>query len=84
DEFVVLLERIQQPDHAAPVVEKLRRALAAPAGPDGPAAPVTASLGFALYPRDGADDRELMRKADEAMYAAKQAGGDRVVAAGGD
>ncbi|HEU4950335.1 MAG TPA: GGDEF domain-containing protein, partial [Holophagaceae bacterium] len=83
DEFVVLLERIQQPDHAGPVVEKLRRALAAPSGLEGQTGPVTASLGIALYPRDAADEKELMRKADEAMYAAKQAGGDRAQAAWG-
>lgn len=81
DEFVVLLERIQQPEHAAPVAEKIRRSLAAPFEVDGAVPAVSASLGFALYPRDGEDDRTLMRRADEAMYAAKQAGGDRVVEA---
>ena len=83
DEFVVLLERIQQPEHGAPVAEKIRRALASPLGMEGQAPPVSASIGLAVYPRDGTDERELMRKADEAMYAAKQAGGNRVETAGG-
>jgi len=36
-------------------------------------APVAASVGVALYPEDGRDLQTLLRKADEAMYAAKLA-----------
>lgn len=36
---------------------------------------VTAGIGIAIYPINGTDDaRELMRKADMAMYAAKEEG----------
>ena len=39
---------------------------------------VTTSIGVAVFPVDGVDDaRELMKKADAAMYRAKQAGCDR-------
>ena len=37
---------------------------------------VTASIGIAVYPSDGADFAELLNNADSAMYAVKQAGGN--------
>ncbi len=43
------------------------------------AASVTASIGFALAPSDAANAFELVRRADDAMYAAKRQGGDRAV-----
>jgi EAL domain-containing protein (putative c-di-GMP-specific phosphodiesterase class I) len=41
---------------------------------------VSASMGIAIYPDDGADCSALWRDADTAMYRAKQDGGSRVVA----
>jgi len=40
---------------------------------------ITLSAGLAQTPEHGATASELLRAADEAMYAAKQAGGDRLV-----
>ena len=43
---------------------------------------VTVSIGVASYPEYAGDPAELMRAADEAMYAAKRMGKNRVVMAG--
>ena len=40
---------------------------------------ITISLGIATYPTDGTDIEDLIKKADAAMYAAKQAGRNKVV-----
>jgi len=45
---------------------------------------ITISLGIAAYPVDGTEIDDLIRKADAAMYAAKQAGRNRVVKFGND
>ena len=41
------------------------------------------SIGVALYPEHGDDYKRLIRYADEAMYAAKKSGGNRVRLAAG-
>ncbi len=40
---------------------------------------ITISLGVATFPEDGADAGALVRAADNALYAAKRAGRDRIV-----
>ncbi|RPJ24247.1 MAG: GGDEF domain-containing protein, partial [Chloroflexi bacterium] len=40
---------------------------------------VTLSAGIAQTPEHGTTTNELLQAADEAMYAAKQSGGDRIV-----
>lgn len=44
--------------------------------------PVTISLGQATFPQDGDDRMTLLRAADKALYKAKEAGRNRVLAAG--
>ena len=43
--------------------------------------PTTLSLGVAVYPDHGDTGLQLIRSADAALYRAKQAGRDRVMAA---
>ena len=82
DEFVVLLEMIQDDIDAQTVAEKIRVALNQPFeivghGEEHRIA-VSACIGIAFYPEDGTDLIELSRHADEAMYRAKESGRNAV------
>jgi diguanylate cyclase (GGDEF)-like protein len=50
--------------------------------PGDPGVRITASFGVALFPEHGENPDSLLRAADEALYAAKGAGRDRVVLSG--
>jgi diguanylate cyclase (GGDEF)-like protein/excisionase family DNA binding protein len=80
DEFTVVLAGV---DLAAAhrVADRARRLVAAVSLERG-AAPVTITVGVALFPDHGADKDALIAAADGALYAGKQAGGDRVVVPG--
>ncbi|MFT3849509.1 MAG: sensor domain-containing diguanylate cyclase [Propionivibrio sp.] len=78
DEFIVVLPEIGHPEDAALVAAKIVDALAEPVtlgGAGEQRVKVSISIGIAIYPIDGADDlRDLLQKADQAMYAAKAEG----------
>lgn len=74
DEFLCLLPHLGQAERAAAVAAELLKVIAAPCEIGGQRVSVTASIGVALYPRDGRTVRALMRAADAAMYAAKAQG----------
>ena len=80
EEFLVLLQGTGKAG-AGEIAEKMRRATAQARAP-GFAGRVTASLGVATLPDDADDADALLRAADAALYAAKEAGRDRVVLAG--
>lgn len=77
EEFVVVCDGLA---HGAAYIaaERLRRAVAATAisGLDGP---ITVSVGISTSPDDGVTLSELFGTADARLYAAKEAGRDRVV-----
>ncbi|MFZ2853173.1 MAG: EAL domain-containing protein, partial [Rhodocyclaceae bacterium] len=77
DEFVVLLEDLPGTDTAASIAAKIASRLAEPLIVGGRELPIAASIGIALYPRDGCDAQNLLKNADTAMYRAKEAGGGR-------
>jgi diguanylate cyclase (GGDEF)-like protein/PAS domain S-box-containing protein len=74
DEFVVLLEDIEKPEEVEQVTARMREVLAEPLAIEGQEVNVTSSIGVALYPRDGEAAPTLLRKADLAMYRAKELG----------
>ena len=77
EEFAVLMPGLSAAD-ALPVAERLRATVA-----DVPfATPLRVSVGLASWPHDAADRDELLRRADEALYAAKRGGKDRTVLVG--
>ena len=73
DEFVIVLA-VDEPDDAVVVAERIIAAVAEPFLIDAAELQVSASLGIALYPDDGATERELMAHADAAMYHTKDGG----------
>lgn len=79
DEFMVLLHQINQVDDAITVAEKIRQAIRAPCVIAPHTVSVSASIGIAVHPEDGADMLTLSRHADQAMYLAKERGRDAVV-----
>lgn len=80
DEFTIILSGVGLPE-AQRVAERARRLVAAVSLERG-AAPVTITVGVALVPDHGTTKDALIGAADAAMYAGKQAGGDRVVVPG--
>jgi diguanylate cyclase (GGDEF)-like protein/PAS domain S-box-containing protein len=73
DEFTIILG-IRGRDDAEQVAKKLLAAIREPYDLAGKEGRVGTSIGIALYPGDGQQAGDLMRKADNAMYEAKQAG----------
>jgi len=73
DEFLVVLPEVQA-DGPIPVAEKLLAAISEPMVLEGQSISVSASIGIALYPRDGETPEALIRSADAAMYLAKERG----------
>src|SRR3954453_5640448 len=79
DEFVVLVDGLDEPHSAWQVAERLREAVCrAPVQVAGEAVAVMASFGLAVAAPDDAP-AELLKRADAAMYRAKAMGGANVV-----
>jgi len=74
DEFTVILTDIRGDTHVENVARKLIDSVTAPFRLAQGVAHISASIGITLYPADGDDPEELIRNADQAMYAAKAAG----------
>jgi diguanylate cyclase (GGDEF)-like protein len=81
EEFVMILPGTDQ-DGAQHLAERVREALEGHRLVfEGARIQLTASFGLAVWPGDGKETEELLGSADRALYAAKQAGRNRVVAA---
>ncbi|TBU84408.1 EAL domain-containing protein [Phytopseudomonas dryadis] len=83
DEFVVLLtgiegKRQQVISHARSAADKLRKLLAEPMLLDGHRLQVTPSIGIALIPDHGHTPADLLKRADIALYRAKDSGRNAV------
>ncbi|WP_236193519.1 putative bifunctional diguanylate cyclase/phosphodiesterase [Pseudomonas glycinae] len=78
DEFVVMLSDINHPQQSRSIAEKLLSAIRAPQTIVGHDVSVTASLGISLYPDDGLEAIELIKKAETAMRSAKENGPNEI------
>jgi diguanylate cyclase (GGDEF)-like protein len=79
DEFTVLLGGLASARDAGMVARQLIKALSRPFDIDGHTVYVGASVGIAIYPQDGTSGADLLKKADSAMYRAKEGGRNRFV-----
>ena len=77
DEFVILLPGLIDAADCERILHRVMESIAAPYTLQSERVTVTASIGYTLYPQDAADADALVRHADQAMYAAKQAGRNR-------
>ena len=74
DEFAIVLADLARAEDAALVAQKVIDGLGTAVDMDGRELFVTASVGIAAFPADGADAEALIGAADAAMYRAKQSG----------
>jgi diguanylate cyclase (GGDEF)-like protein len=77
DEFIAVMIDLKKPEDSEPVLERLLKFAAYPITVNDIEMQVSASIGVAFYPQDGVTSDQLMRRADQAMYVAKQAGKNR-------
>jgi diguanylate cyclase (GGDEF)-like protein/PAS domain S-box-containing protein len=75
DEFVVLQTSTELLQDADWLAQRLARSLREPFDIDSHRIDIGASIGIAMAPMDGVDADELLKKADMALYAAKNGGG---------
>lgn len=79
EEFVCMLADSDR-ERAAETAERIRAGIAAKAFEAGAARfQVTMSIGGAMYPLDSRHGREVLEKADKALYHAKETGRNRLV-----
>jgi diguanylate cyclase (GGDEF)-like protein/PAS domain S-box-containing protein len=74
DEFTVILTDVTRPQHIQAIAAKIVDEMRKPFGLDAGETAISCSIGITVFPADGATPDELVRNADEAMYASKKAG----------
>jgi len=79
DEFVALLPEVGEEHDAARVAQRMLDVMREPIFVGGGEWVVTASIGIALFPRDGQSVADLLRNSDVAMYAVKDQGKNAAV-----
>ena len=78
DEFVAVMIDLDDAAASASILDQLREAAAEPVQVGDLSLRVSASIGVTFYPQsEEADPDTLLRQADQAMYQAKLAGGNR-------
>ncbi len=77
DEFTLILGELADAGAVERIARKILQTLAEPFLLADEALYVSASLGITFYPRDATEPEELIKNADQAMYAAKDRGRNR-------
>ena len=76
DEFLLLLPEMMAHQDAILTAERILSALSTPFLLEGYEVNITTSIGICFFPDDGRDADSLIKKADIAMYKAKEKGGN--------
>ncbi|MFA6014376.1 MAG: diguanylate cyclase [Gallionellaceae bacterium] len=79
DEFLVLLPAIEGEADAMLVAEKILNILIQPFEIAGHSLSISGSIGIAIYPQHGGDEKILTKNADSAMYQAKERGRNKAM-----
>ena len=74
DEFIVLVQSVDEPEEIAQLARRIIDAFQSPIKCLGYNLHVSCSIGIALFPENGADAQTLMKNADSALYRAKELG----------
>ncbi len=77
DEFTIILQGLDRIQDIRQVAKKIVDCLTTPFPLNGQDISVQTSIGIAVYPKDSTDPRRLLAIADQAMYRAKEFGGQR-------
>lgn len=77
DEFVLIYQNIKNPDEITGIAEKIVQSIQKPFEIFGNQCLIGSSIGISIYPDDGATADTLLKKADIAMYKAKDSGKNR-------
>ena len=78
DEFVILLNNINNHEVALSVADKILQLLNQPVEAHGLTVSISGSIGIAYFPDDGETIETLLHHADQAMYQAKSSGKNRI------
>lgn len=79
DEFVVLLSEVDSAEQATIAAEKIRQSFSAPFELEALSLTITASIGIMSSTDATLSTEQLLAMADQAMYRAKQLGGNRCI-----
>ncbi len=74
DEFVIIIESLNEDYSAAQVSQKILELFSEPITTSNHRLNVTLSIGIAIFPDDGMDCKTIFKHADVAMYKAKASG----------
>jgi diguanylate cyclase (GGDEF)-like protein len=74
DEFTIILEELSEPRYASTVAQKILDTMARPFNINGNNVFVTTSIGIVTYPANGDEPETVIKKADMALYSAKDKG----------
>lgn len=76
DEFMLLFPDISKSEAVTRLAKKILESMRKPFMLDGRKIYITASIGISIFPKDGAVPNTLIKRADMAMYKAKESGRD--------